>query len=155
MFLVSKCCDRNERIEEWEWMNCSLKLPVLYFYETSDSLRFKIHLLADFFYFEIMARQLKDSSLRPLTREEYARSHKNGFILIVVYDTGTKSTLLQSKYPMFLYSWIFATFNQQSDQAPCLYMYVHTYSLVRINKYTSVLPQQLKYRNSSNFINKM
>lgn len=154
MFLVSKCCDRNERIEEWEWMNCSLKLPVLYFYETSDSLRFKIHLLADFFYFEIMARQKIRAFDLWLAKKTLVHT-KNGFILIVVYDTGTKSTLLQSKYPMFLYSWIFATFNQQSDQTPCLYMYVHTYSLVRINKYTSVLPQQLKYRKSSNFINKM
>lgn len=138
MFLVSKCCDRNERIEEWEWMNCSLKLPVLYFYETSDSLRFKIHLLADFFYFEIMVRQKTRTFDLWLAKKTLVHT-KNGFILIVVYDTGTQSTLLQSKCPMFLYSFLFATFNQQSDQT-CLYMYIYiTYSVARINKYTSVI----------------
>lgn len=135
MFLVSKCCDRNERIEEWEWMNCSLKLPVLYFYETSDSLRFKIHLLADFFYFEIMVRQKIRTFDLWLAKKTLVHT-KNGFVLIVVYDTDTKSTLLQSKYPMFLYECLFATFNQQSDQTPCLYI---TYSVARINKYSSVI----------------
>lgn len=38
-------------------MNCTLKLPVLFYYQTSDSLRFEMHLLADLFCFEIMARQ--------------------------------------------------------------------------------------------------
>lgn len=128
---------RQEWKNENEWMNCSLKLPVL-FNETSNSLRFKIHSLADFFYFEIMARQKIRAFDLWLAKKTLVHT-KNGFVLIVVYDTDTKSTLLQSKYPMFLYEWLFATFNQQSDQNPCLYMYVHTYSLARINKYSSVI----------------